>query len=562
MNKVMALAALAAAILAPTITAAQLMPKEERPPVPNLGLMLNDDGDFTNTLTDVPSSVQNLRIMLRTMENTGIKTVMYSIGTGSDILFYESDYGSVWGWREVSGLTSAQEQRLAAEIAVREAGVDPLMIVAEETEDMGMYFFPTYRMNDAHYGVNPTTNWLTGEFWMENQDKTLGESPIPGVATYAPLLDFVHPEVYDYRQGIVFEAMERYQEVMEGFELDFGRTPFLFAPGTQQDNKEIMTDFVRDAREKLDVLGVDNDRYYTLVVRVPTTMANCHWAGMEVDKWIEERLVDVVMPSQIMTSSYDMPIDDFLEAADGTGVVIYIGAMQRINYTWPFGRIPPGNLVNTGPSRAINLPLVAGMSNYYRSIGVENFQLYNFNLLVPPVVGYAEIYGELANPNPYETRAYGITPAYFRDDLDTYEYKKQIPVRLNSNLPTVLRFPVGETFDGNPHLDYLALRVGLRNATLGPDTRVRMALNGNVVLNLADPSTFISIPTSLRGQSTIRGFIQVEVDPAIVNEGENVLTLTYFQGDGEDSWIDVEDLILGAEFEEPEDSRLSTWSIY
>lgn len=532
---------------------------EERPAVPDFGLMLCEDGDFSNTSTDVEESVRNLRAMMRTIENSGIKTFMHGIGPTSDMLFYESEHGSVFGWREVPGLSEYQQRRLPAEIAVREAGVDPLMIVAEETAAMGMHFFPTYRMNDAHYGIgDPLTNWFTGEFWMENQDKTIGQSPIPDVETYTPLLDYSYREVYEYRQAIVFEAMERYAGVMEGFELDFGRTPFLFAPGTQQENKTIMTDFVREAREKLDVLGEENDRYYWLVARVSATMENCHWAGLEVDEWIADRLIDVVIPSQIMTASYDMPIDDFLEPASQSGVSVYLGVMQRTNWIWPFARIPEGNRVSADTSRALSLPLMAGISNYYRSIGVDGFQLYNFNLMVPPVPGYAELYAELADPDPYQTRAYGVTPSFFRDDLDTYEYRKQIPATLANDTPVEFTFPVGENFEGNKALSYLALRIGLGGATVRPGTLVRMSLNGHSVHEEADPATFMEVPAEHRGRSGIHGFIQVEVDPSIVMKGDNALTLTYLKGEDDGEAVVVQDLILGAEFEEAEAARLSS----
>ena len=73
---------------------------------------------------------------------------------------------------------------------------------------------------------------------------------------------------------------------------------------------------------------------------MPPSLRNCRWAGLEVESWIERRLVDVVSPAQLMTLAHDMPVDEFVKLAKPVGCKVYPSLYPRTGYHWDLVREP------------------------------------------------------------------------------------------------------------------------------------------------------------------------------------------------------------------------------
>ena len=97
--------------------------------VPNLGVMLNDDGDLLFLHNDPEASIRATKASMDAMRGTPIKTFMLSVGAGSDILHYDTKVASIYGWRETKcdeEVRQAEERRGDVVPAHREgAGGDP-----------------------------------------------------------------------------------------------------------------------------------------------------------------------------------------------------------------------------------------------------------------------------------------------------------------------------------------------------------------------------------------------------------------------------------------------------
>ncbi|MBT3373979.1 MAG: hypothetical protein HN406_00190, partial [Lentisphaerae bacterium] len=193
------------------------------------GLILNDDGDLSCTAADPAESRRRLEEMVDSLRGTPVQTLAYSVGAGSDILYYPTRIASVWGWRETPAYASGPwKERIRNATASAAAGVDSVRIAGERAKAIGLRFVPSFRMNDSHFVRDPLNYPLTGRFWMENQDRTLGVSPVKGY-DYSKLLDFAHPEVRAHRLAVIEEIIERYGDLMDGLELDFNRVQILEA---------------------------------------------------------------------------------------------------------------------------------------------------------------------------------------------------------------------------------------------------------------------------------------------------------------------------------------------
>jgi hypothetical protein len=446
-------------------------------------LMQNMDGDLSFTGATPELSVKKLRQVIDDSAAVGVDTIMQSIGAGSDILYYPTQVASTWGWRETKYSDDpAWKTRIERCKAATDAGLDAPRIVGERCRELGLRFFPSYRMNDAHYCSDPLNYPLTGRFWMEHQDATIGKSPVAGHEAYAHLLDYARPEVRAYRLGVINEAVSRYAELMNGFELDFNRFQIFFPPGEAEANAHHITDLVRQVRARMDAEGAKRGHRMLLVVRVPPTLANCRWSGLEVEKWMREKWVDVVIPSQVMTLAHDMPIDEFVGAAKGSGCQVYGSIYGRSGYNWPFSATHDAAAYAAEVTRTPDAAQILGAARNQLHLGAAGIQLYNFNFFSRQNAqsNAARVLSQAAGVQTHDRR-YQVTQAYFKDHEDSYEYRKQLPALLDVGKPRALRLLIGEGLTKSAS-GYVGLRLGLSGANRAYEgTGLIVRLNGRVI---------------------------------------------------------------------------------
>tara|TARA_R100000027_G_scaffold53229_1_gene42038 strand:+ start:13646 stop:16306 length:2661 start_codon:yes stop_codon:yes gene_type:complete len=470
-----------------------------RRPVPDFGVMFNEDGDFSFTDPDPEMSERNLRAMFRGLEDTPVRTLVHSVATGSDILLYPSEVGSSFGWRESAGEKKAPwDQRMPIIRANVEAGMDPLQIAAEEAAAMGMYFVPSLRMNDAHFVHDPSNNVLTGAFWLENQNRfTIGQSPVEH-EPFGRLLDYTHEEVREHRLAVIREVIDRYGEWMHGLQLDFMRIPILFPPGGVEEGSALLTEMIADVRESLDEAGEKHGHYFSLQVRVPPSLRNCLWAGIDLATWLDRGYVDVVIPSPAMTIAPDLPVAEFVEIATPQGATVYPAIFNRNQFSWPFVVDPKEGDYTLAGQRLTLVEVVRGSVENYRFQGAAGVELYNFNL--PLTELSAEILFAVEDPMN-GPRVYSVTPSHWNDREDAYEYRKQVPVALNHEEPVQLELIVGENLDSEMTVP-ASLRLGLSGLKKVYDFELNIQINGRIVHSgsLLDFALPVEGPIGSRGR--------------------------------------------------------------
>lgn len=437
-----------------------------------LMLMQNLDGDLSFTGDTPQESETKLRKLVDDIAKGPAKSLMWSIGAGSDILYYQTRVASTWGWRHTKYNNDPKwKHRIERCRNATEAGLDAPRVVGEQARSHGLRFYPSYRMNDAHYCSDPLQYPLTGRFWMEHQDATIGSSPVPAYEGYKHLLNFAREDVRAYRLGVIIEAMDRYAALMDGFELDFNRFQIFFAPGTAEKNAPLMTELVARAREHLDAIAREQKRPLKLIVRVPPALKNCTWAGLDIGEWMKRRLIDAIIPAQVMTLSHDMPIDEFVRIAKPAGCEVIGSLYGRSGYIWPFSEQHNEAAYSAEVSRTPTAPQFLGAALNQRFLGASGHQIYNLILHTQPEV----VNALTTRQGP---RRYPVTQPYFHDSDDTYEYRKQLPVYLELGKSSTLRLLVGE--DAAKSSAYL--RLGLQGANQAySDVAMTVRLNGQIL---------------------------------------------------------------------------------
>ena len=453
---------------------------------PDFGLVFNDDADLAFVVPDRAKAEEFLRINVGALADTPVKTFVYCIGMGGDLLYYNTEVASRVGWRkspdEKPG--SLMEKRMENARVCLVQGADAVRTAGETAKRLGLRFIPSLRMNDAHFMANPDDHAMTSEFWFKHRHEyTIKESPLAFQAAYGNLLDYSHAAVRQLRLDTVFEALARNHDLVDGFELDFNRFQVFFPKGKATPGAPLITELVRRVRTRLDELALSEKRPMYLFVRVPPSVTDCTTAGLEVERWITEGLVDLVSPAQIMTLAGDMPISDLVALGKRHGVHIHPSLYPRTGWRLPFPPEGMNRYSGTAVGREGTLEEIRGAAANYRAMGVDGFYLFNFynafGAARPHDDRLYHVFRDLARTENLrgQSAVYAVTKSNYFDGPGSYAYGKQLPGKLAPGITSRIVLSTSENLSAGPFpLLACELRVGLR--ALPEGARVAIALNG------------------------------------------------------------------------------------
>jgi hypothetical protein len=172
-----------------------------------------------------------------------------------------------------------------------------------ERGDLAVYDTATYAQLNKRNPVKAAhPEWLIRSWWWQ------------GFWNYAV------KEVRDYRLSVVREVAEQYD--FDGVHLDFLRhTPHL-PPGKQWENREHLTNFLREVRATLQAQADKRGRPLLLAARVPDSVEGCHTDGLDIETWAREGLVDVLI---LGTRTINVDVASFRKAMAGAPVKLMPG---------------------------------------------------------------------------------------------------------------------------------------------------------------------------------------------------------------------------------------------
>ncbi|MEN6644478.1 MAG: hypothetical protein ABFE08_18725 [Armatimonadia bacterium] len=194
-------------------------------------------------------------------------------------------------------------------------GVDyPARMVARAREK-GMAGWISLRMNDVHFN-DDLNHPFHGELWREAKYHLGGD-----FGYFARGLDYGQAEVREMYFKLIVETLERYD--IDGLELDFMREPYLFREGQEAAGAAVLTEWLRGVRKLVEETAARRGHAVKLGVRVPSRVEVATGWGLEVVKWAQDGLADlVVVTPRWATLEYDMPIGEWKRLLEGTGVTL------------------------------------------------------------------------------------------------------------------------------------------------------------------------------------------------------------------------------------------------
>lgn len=256
------------------------------------------------------------------------------------------------------GDTAGYRRMTHSMMEIDRQGVDYPARVIERCRVRGVSPWISLRMNDVHFNDN-LDHPFHGAIWRQE------EFHRGGGGYYGRGLDYAHAEVRDLYRALIVESLGRYD--MDGLELDFMREPYLFRPGAEQEGRAILTQWIREISALVKEAAEKRGHPILLGVRMPSHVEVALSWGLDAPAWAREGLIDLVVATpRWATLEYDMPLGDWKQALEGTGVTL-AGGLEILHRPMP-----------SGPAVPVTREQAAGAATAVLAAGADAVYLFNY----------------------------------------------------------------------------------------------------------------------------------------------------------------------------------------
>ena len=323
-------------------------------------IIQNNDGCDILFYCKEASSENLLNIWTKGLEDSQVDTLYYTIQTGIGSVMYNSKVAT-----PITATSGNFKDNMLG--AFLENGLDPLEIISDFCRKNDMEIFASFRMNDIHSGdlekngelCDPELHspWKTEhpEYLLGSREKAQNGERLPYFHQHRgwAAANYELEPVRDYVYQTIEEVCKNYD--IDGIELDFFRHPLFFKSHVLQGKvgdkeRAIMTGFLRRLRSMMDQESLRKGHALLISIRVPDSVGYCSDIGLDVEEWLKEGLVDILVPggyfqlqpwenSVELGHKYDVPVypclDDSREL-DGNSpflknsVSSYYGRAQQV----------------------------------------------------------------------------------------------------------------------------------------------------------------------------------------------------------------------------------------
>ncbi len=243
---------------------------------------------------------------------------------------------------------------------VQQEGVDYPARVLARCRLRKMAAWISLRMNDCHDNDIPN-HPFHGSFWVENPQ--LRRQNCTGY--FATCLDFAQPKVREYYRALIDESLDRYD--MDGLELDFMREPYVFSANKEVEGKLVLTQWLRDIRQRVDQAASKRGHPIHLGVRVPSRPETALGMGLDAGTWAREGLIDLlVVTPRWATLEFGMAIPEWRQQL-GKANLTLVGGLEVL-----YRPIP------SGPAEYISPELAHGAASLVLADGADAVYLFNY----------------------------------------------------------------------------------------------------------------------------------------------------------------------------------------
>ena len=224
---------------------------------------------------------------------------------------------------------------------LRDEVIHPFLGSSERAADLivdachakGMEVWGSLRINDLHDARAETLEQTNDPLKAQHPEYLLGRTGDRDLGTELleshswTAFNFERPEVRRYRLEYIKKSAAAHD--FDGYELDFTRFIWNFPLGRERELARLMTDFVRQVRSALNTIADKRGRQYTFAVHVMDSAETSLELGQDVDAWLSEGLVDVLVVGMGFMP-FTLRLDQWREMDDRYGVPIYPSINTRL----------------------------------------------------------------------------------------------------------------------------------------------------------------------------------------------------------------------------------------
>lgn len=181
-----------------------------------------------------------------------------------------------------------------------DAGTDCLQAVVGFGHQHGMEVFWSMRMNDTHDAAHhPDKPYFLYPPLKERHPEWLVGNPIDRTPYGRwSSVDYAVPEIRDLAFRYLEEVCDNYD--VDGVELDYFRHLCYFkstAMGgkASEEERAVMTELMQRIRKMTEERGMKRGRPILVSVRVPDSVGYCRDMGFDIEKWLADGLVDILI---------------------------------------------------------------------------------------------------------------------------------------------------------------------------------------------------------------------------------------------------------------------------
>ena len=286
----------------------------------------NDGADGAAQGSDTPEGFLAHRV--QPVANTQVDTICYNTNDGNMVRGHTSQVAEMYGnfvTPDSPILFRDWKHNLDALAA---GGTDPLQLVIGFARRNDLELFWTVRMNDMHDTMNPQ---MLTRFKRDHPQYLLGRRQEAGSYTPDDLrfwwssLDFEQPQSRDYLFAIIQDVVSRYD--IDGIELDYFRHPTYFRPhlegrAAEQKHLDLLTAFQRRIVDMVRAVSQRRGKVILVAARVPLTVKLCRYVGIDIETWLDDRLLDVMFTG----GGYEpltMPVAQLVDLGHAHEVPVY-----------------------------------------------------------------------------------------------------------------------------------------------------------------------------------------------------------------------------------------------
>ena len=284
-------------------------------------LILDDDGDLVYAEETNRGPAEFLALRMHDCRAAGVNSLAWCM---------------MWGVARKRKAAARYWQTQQQGIPFQPNMPDPTPVITKFCHENEMEVCGSVRMNDCHDGYGLPFSKLIYPLKVAHPEMLIGAEAQRGAVTDGLAaamwsgLDYAHPQVREDRLWWIENSARQYD--LDGVDLNFFRMPWCFKFGEEEKNTPLMTEFIRQARRRLDTVSRQRGRTILLGVRVPGTVETCRRIGFDIEGWLREGLIDRLLTGGGYVC-YSTPAEELVKLGHRFEVPVYPCINCPANYT-------------------------------------------------------------------------------------------------------------------------------------------------------------------------------------------------------------------------------------